>query len=101
MFGLVVSVVNGELAFDESIGNEMSEISKMLCCLNSQLDVGRVPAHYVLHYLMAIGALSFRLQSLDLFARIQVCTMRRELAPSPAFHIFSCGDSNRRAEWHI
>lgn len=66
MFALVVSVVNGEPALEESIANAMSGISKMLCCLNGLL--WDMFAHYVLHYLMVIGALSFRMQLLDLSA---------------------------------
>jgi predicted lipid-binding transport protein (Tim44 family) len=38
----------------------------------------------ILLFFLAIGALSFRMQLLDLSAQIHVCTMRRDLAPSLA-----------------
>lgn len=58
------------------------------------VSLGCVSAYYVLRCLMAIAGLSFRMQFLDL------CTMRQELCPRVS-HVFSCGDSNRKAEWHI
>lgn len=66
MLSRVLSAVNGETALSESIVRAMSSISDMLCCLNGQLVMGRVAAHYMLRCLMAIGALSFRMQLLDL-----------------------------------